>query len=151
MSCSSIDRTRCQRHRPLTIPEQTPPFNRLRTLLLLLASVALTACRSAEPPRPTVVPPPSEPAVGYGLPGGAYRCEAGQTVELMRDAAQPDRLAILWHGQIHSMERDPSSSGLPRFHDRSSGLVWIELPWKGVLLDGTTHTPLASECLPPRG
>ena len=151
MSLLSLERSTCQRHRPFTLHEQSPPSSRLRALLLLVAALALTACRSADPPRPTVVPPPSEPAVGYGLPGGAYRCEAGQTVELMRDAAQPDSLVILWRGQIHSMERDPSSSGLPRFHDRSSGLVWIELPWKGVLLDGATHTPLASECLPPRG
>ena len=41
---------------------------------------------------------------------------------------------------------DAMVADAPRFEDVASGLVWIDLPWKGLLLDGRTQKPLANEC-----
>ena len=57
-----------------------------------------------------------------------------------------NRIQLSWNGGQYQLERDPSYSGLPRFEDVASGLVWIDLPWKGLLLDGRTQKPLANEC-----
>jgi hypothetical protein len=58
------------------------------------------------------------------------------------------RIQLGWDGRTYQLERDPSHSGLPRFADASKALVWIDLPWKGLLLDGKTQKPIANECRP---
>lgn len=84
----------------------------------------------------------------FALPSGDYRCERGERLQLQREMANAvnHRIQLAWNGGQYQLERDPSYSGLPRFEDAASGLVWIDLPWKGLLLDGRTHKPLANEC-----
>ena len=84
----------------------------------------------------------------FALPSGDYRCGEGQQVGLQREMQGKvnHRLQLDWKGRRYQLERDFSESGLPRFEDTASGLVWIDLPWKGLLLDGRTHAPLANDC-----
>lgn len=84
----------------------------------------------------------------FALPSGDYRCERGERLQLQREVANAvnHRIQLAWNGGQYQLERDPSYSGLPRFEDVASGLVWIDLPWKGLLLDGRTQKPLANEC-----
>ena len=84
----------------------------------------------------------------FDLASGDYACEHGLSVGVEREVADrvSHRVHIAWKGTRYQLERDHSYSGLPRFEDASSGLVWIDLPWKGVLLDGKTQKPLANEC-----
>ena len=72
----------------------------------------------------------------------------GERLQLQREVANAvnNRIQLSWNGGQYQLERDPSYSGLPRFEDQVSGLVWIDLPWKGLLLDGRTQKPLANEC-----
>lgn len=120
------------------------------TLLTALVPMILAGCSSfsfhskAEAPREEAVASPLD----FKLATGTYRCEAGMHVEVARDPASPDRMQINWNGKSHALVRDSSASGLPRYQEKVGGLVWIDLPWKGVLLDGRTHKPIASECSP---
>ncbi|HRP97779.1 MAG TPA: hypothetical protein PL143_16170 [Rhodocyclaceae bacterium] len=82
----------------------------------------------------------------FELNSGLYHCEWGLRVDVLRDITTRDRILIGWNGGRYQLDRDPSFSGLPRFEDRAHGLVWIDLPWKGVLLDGKTQKPLANDC-----
>lgn len=82
----------------------------------------------------------------FDLDSGLHLCEWGEQVHVLRDASARDRIHIGWNGGRYQLDRDPSFSGLPRFEDRTNGLVWIDLPWKGLLLDGKTQKPLANEC-----
>lgn len=84
----------------------------------------------------------------FALPSGDYRCEQGERLQVQREMANAvnHRIQLAWNGNHYQLERDPSYSGLPRFEDVASGLVWIDLPWKGLLLDGRTQKPLANEC-----
>lgn len=72
------------------------------------------------------------------LASGVYGCEAGQSVKVQREA---ELINISWHGQHHTLRRYDSSSGLPRYEDRKNGLLWIDLPWKSVLMDSNTGPP----------
>ena len=82
----------------------------------------------------------------FKLASGTYRCEMGKKVEIQRDARNPDSIKVSWQGNRHTLQRYDSTSGLPRYEDRQNGLVWIDLPWKSVLMDSKTGSPIANEC-----
>ncbi len=112
---------------------------------LLALTLALAACET--PPK---APPPAQKnaQLELKLASGTYRCEQGLRVQVGREVRDGvnTRINLVWNGNSYRLERDFSYSGLPRFEDTSSGLVWIDLPWKGMLLDGKTSKPLANEC-----
>lgn len=122
---------------------------------LVALSLVLSACET-----PTRMPPSdsrgeagaalSHPAgqLELALASGIYSCESGVRLEVERETRNltNNRVRIDWNGHNYLLVRDWSYSGLPRFEDPSSGLVWIDLPWKGLLLDGRTNRPLANEC-----
>ena len=117
--------------------------------LWIAAALGLGACSLL--PQKTEVAPGVTQQTGqfeFALPSGDYRCERGERLQLQREMANAvnHRIQLAWNGGTYQLERDPSYSGLPRFEDAASGLVWIDLPWKGLLLDGRTHKPLANEC-----
>jgi hypothetical protein len=125
----------------------------MTTRVSILATILLLYGCSSAPPAPdtpaTALELPSAPASGqleYQLVSGTYRCDGGLRVEVRREPNDARRIQVGWTGRLHQLERNPSHSGLPRYEDARSGLVWIELPWKGVLLDGHLNKPLASEC-----
>jgi hypothetical protein len=133
----------------------------VRFLPPIAAAALLGACATGPSPAPTASvvkaaaptgvatrPPSARPQLGYALPSGRHDCELGRQVSLQRLAADPHRLDLEWEGRRYAMTRHRSSSGLPRYEDASSQLVWIELPWKGMLLDGRSGRPLANECRP---
>lgn len=107
----------------------------------LLATVAVCSTAVAAPP---VLHPHAQ--LEFELKSGSYLCEFGQVIDVRRDLKSAANVNIGWKGTRYTMLRDPSFSGLPRYEDRRNGLVWIELPWKGVLLDARTQKPLANEC-----
>ena len=112
---------------------------------LLALTLALPACET--PPK---APPPAQKnaQLELKLASGTYRCEQGLRVQVGREVRDRvnTRINLVWNGNSYRLERDISYSGLPRFEDTTSGLVWIDLPWKGMLLDSKTSKPLANEC-----
>lgn len=115
----------------------------------------VTACGTPEQPTTAQAPgtpagkaPVVNPQLQLKLASGVYRCELGRSVGVQRDARNANRIEVAWEGNRYNMQRFDSHSGLPRFEDRNSGLVWIDLPWKGMLLDGGSGQPLANECKP---
>jgi len=121
-------------------------------LATLAAAVIFSGCSSA-PPRATVKAPQAtapNTQLEFSLKSGSYRCEQNVHITVEREVRQGTNksINIAWNGGVHRLERNASSSGLPRFEEASGALVWIDLPWKGLLLDGKTSAPLANECRP---
>ena len=85
------------------------------------------------------------------LASGVYRCDENQRVEVQRDPRHTNQITLNWQGRRHTLQRYDSESGLPRYEDRQNGLVWIDLPWKSVLMDSANGRPLANECKAARG
>ncbi len=125
--------------------------------LLAMLPLLLPACSLLQGPAP-VASTDTKAGSGYvmrdgqfdfDLASGDYGCEHGVRVGVQREvhASVNNRVHIDWNGRKYQLQRDPASySGLPRFEDPASRLVWIDLPWKSVLLDGRTQKPIASEC-----
>jgi len=111
---------------------------------LLALTLALAACET----QPKAPPAPRNAQLELKLASGNYRCEQGLRVQIERETRDRVnyRINLGWNGNNYRLERNFSYSGLPRFEDAESGLVWIDLPWKGMLLDGKTNKPLANEC-----
>ena len=80
------------------------------------------------------------------LASGVYRCEFGQSIEIQRVTGNLNLIELRWQGHRHTLERQRSASGLPRYEDLQNGLLWIDLPWKSVLMDASSGRPLANEC-----
>lgn len=118
-----------------------------------LVALTLTACagrqaeKAAEAGIVDLPPTVTSGQLEFRLASGSYRCDMGHRVEVTRSPADTNTIDVNWTGRRYTLQRNPSHSGLPRYEDASSGLVWIDLPWKGMLLDARTNRPLASDCV----
>ena len=112
----------------------------------IVLALTLTACGTPAKP----APPAATGQLELRLASGTYNCEQKVRLQVEREVRDrvTQRINLAWNGNRYRLERDPSYSGLPRFEDSASGLVWIDLPWKGLLLDGRNNKPLANECRP---
>ncbi|HEX6735814.1 MAG TPA: hypothetical protein VF096_13465 [Azonexus sp.] len=126
-------------------------------LLPALLTLGLSACGTAtKSPAKTEAPSSrsgdfaARPQLNLKLASGNYNCELGVRVKVEREVREQvnHRILLDWNGSTYSLDRDPSYSGLPRFENTAGGLVWIDLPWKGLLLDAKSNKPLANECQP---
>lgn len=117
-----------------------------RLIITTVLAGTLGACGTPAPTDPTAAETGANRQLQLKLRSGVYRCELGHTVEVQRDPRDAAHIQVGWQGKRYGMQRFDSSSGLPRFEDRRNGLVWIDLPWKSVLLDSASGQPLANEC-----
>ena len=122
--------------------------NEILWLLIIASSLALSACGTSPKAQPKSAPSSSNGQLELTLASGTYSCDQNVRIQVKRELRDGvnNRIIVDWNGNSHHLERDPSYSGLPRFEDTSSGLVWIDLPWKSLLLDGKTNKPLVNEC-----
>jgi hypothetical protein len=75
---------------------------------------------------------------------GRFNCELGRSVTV---AAKDDNTVDLqWQGKAYAMAKVPTSSGAMRFEDKASGLVWIQIPAKSMLMDSKAGRQLANDC-----
>lgn len=117
-------------------------------LLIIASSLALSACGTPPKAQPKSPPSSSNGQLELTLASGTYSCDQNVRIQVKRELRDGvnNRITIDWNGNSHQLERAPSYSGLPRFENMSSGLVWIDLPWKSLLLDGKTNKPIVNEC-----
>ena len=135
---SSISFPTLQEIRPMILHRTTP-------LILISACAIIAACsttgQSSTTANKSKANPPQQ--LDFKLASGTYSCEQGQRIDIQRSTNQ---IKINWQGSRHTLQRYDSSSGLPKFEDRQNGLMWIDLPWKGVLMDTNSGRPLVNEC-----
>lgn len=131
---------------------------------ILLAGCQLNPFRSTEknPEKTAVTSDKAQPVMrattaaggenpapsSFPLASGTYRCEQDEVLRIVRDQELPQKhMQIDWNQKQYVLLRVHSTgSGLPRFSDVANGLEWIDLPWKGVLLNSHTQKPIVSEC-----
>lgn len=122
---------------------------KISALALTALSVMLSACVTTErlPASPSARQEGADGRqLNFRLASGVYGCEFGLKVEIQRDMRNANSIELNWQGGRYTLQRYDSTSGLPRYEDRQNGLLWIDLPWKSVLMDTSSGRPLANEC-----
>jgi len=92
--------------------------------------------------------PVANPLNPHNIPfdAGTYRCELNRTVQIRQ--ISPDQLtAVLqWDKKDYTLRAVSARTGALRFEDPASGLVWLVIAGKSMLLDTKQGRQLANEC-----
>ncbi len=73
-------------------------------------------------------------------------CELGKRVSVHGNQQTDNAIDLRWQGRLYRLLRVMTSTGAHRFEDDVSGLVWISIPSKAMLLDAKRGEPVANEC-----
>ena len=75
-----------------------------------------------------------------------YKCELGNSLVMYEHPEDNQSLAMRWRNRLYKLTRVETSTGAHRFENQKIGLVWINIPSKGMLLDSRRGHQLANEC-----
>ena len=75
-----------------------------------------------------------------------YKCELGNSLVMYEHPEDNQSLAMRWRNRLYKLTRVETSTGAHRFENQKVGLVWINIPSKGMLLDSRRGNQLANEC-----
>jgi hypothetical protein len=125
-------------------------MNSYRIASALTLTALLAACGSSVPladTKPAATAPnllKLEPAPAASLVAGNFYCELGNRVDLA--SAASGEVKLTWKGRGYPMTRVGTTTGAVRLEDKASGLVWIQIPAKSMLLNSKQGLQLANEC-----
>lgn len=111
----------------------------------------------SEPTSPTVAAPGDAPPnaaanaqadapVFIAFDPGAYKCELGRSVQVREIANDRTTVTLQWERKDYKLSAVVARTGALRYEDPESGLVWIVIPAKAMLLDSGKGRQLANEC-----
>jgi hypothetical protein len=78
-----------------------------------------------------------------------YNCELGNKVSIYENSGDEKHIALRWNKKMHELTRVSTTTGAHRFENKDAGLVWINIPAKGMLLDSKKGQQLANDCKSP--
>ncbi|MBC3916235.1 hypothetical protein H8L32_01935 [Undibacterium sp. CY18W] len=75
-----------------------------------------------------------------------YKCELGNSLTMYINPEDTEHVAMRWKKRLYRLSKIETTTGAVRFENRKSGLIWIGIPAKGLLLDSLKGQQLANEC-----
>jgi hypothetical protein len=87
-----------------------------------------------------------EPAINSDDGVADYNCELGNKITIYTNAKDEEHVALRWKTRLHRLTRVGTTTGAKRFENKRTGLIWIGIPSKGMLLDSRQNRQLANEC-----
>jgi hypothetical protein len=125
------------------------PVAALAALAAIAALAGVAAPAAASGPQPG--PPPFAQPSGFNphnLPmrAGLYRCELNRVVDIRQVTSDLSSAVVRWNKREYTLRAVNAESGALRYEDERSGLVWIVIAGKSMLLDARRGKQLANEC-----
>ncbi len=116
--------------------------------------VAACATQAPPPPAPVILPPPVVEApppapvrhTELMMLAGLYRCELNRQVNVKQVSDDQESAILAWNKRDYTLRAVKTSTGALRYEDRESGLTWIGVSGKSMLLDTKHGKQLANEC-----
>jgi len=90
-------------------------------------------------------PPAFNPA-GLSFKAGNYRCELNRSVNVRHVDPDMKSAVVHWDRRDYTLRAVNTHSGALRYEDAASGLVWLVIVGKSMLLDTRQGKQLANEC-----
>lgn len=75
-----------------------------------------------------------------------FSCEMNNKVTVYRNLMDDTYIVLRWQNHLRRMEKVGTTTGARRYESAKTGLVWIGIPSKGILLDSKQNRQLANEC-----
>lgn len=83
---------------------------------------------------------------GFNLPTGVYRCDLNRSVNVSSVSADMQSAVVQFDKKEYRMQAVGARSGALRYEDPKSGLVWLVIATKSMLLDTRQGRQLANDC-----
>lgn len=107
-------------------------------------TVAPVAAPKVEMPKPVAVAPAPRPL--FSIKAGTYQCELNRSVELRNVSATQDSAELRWGKKSYRMQAVKTATGALRLENKDTGLTWITIVGKSMLLNTKRGKQLANEC-----
>ena len=85
-------------------------------------------------------------APGLVAATGNHRCEMNRNVLVRQVSPDKQTAVVQWERKDYTLKAIDTRSGALRYEDRASGLTWIVLYNKAMLLDTKQGRQLANDC-----
>lgn len=82
----------------------------------------------------------------FAFPTGVYRCELNRSVNVRQVSPDMQSAVLQFDKKEYRMRAVQARSGALRYEDSASGLVWLVIVGKSMLLDTKNGRQLANEC-----
>lgn len=116
----------------------------LRALLTASAALCLLTSMQAAQAAPERAPAFNPHKMKFKT--GAYRCESGKRLNVRSVSNDMQTAVLQWGQRDYTVKAVGAPSGALRYEDAASGLVWLMIPAKGMLLDASQGQRLADGC-----
>ena len=90
--------------------------------------------------------PKTAPELQDALRVGLYQCDLQRQVELVSVQSDRQGARLRWNMELFDMVAVQANTGAVRLENQQSGLVWISIVGKSMLLDTQNGKQLANEC-----
>ena len=90
--------------------------------------------------------PPSFNPHNFKFPAGVYRCELNRSVDVRQVAPDMTTAVLRFGKKEYHMKAVHARSGALRYEDDKSGIVWLIIAGKSMILDTKHGRQLANEC-----
>jgi len=90
--------------------------------------------------------PPAFNSAGLSFKAGNYRCELNRSVNVRHVDPDMKSAVVHWDRRDYTLRAVNTQSGALRYEDAASGLVWLVIVGKSMLLDTRQGQQLANEC-----
>lgn len=85
-------------------------------------------------------------ANGLSFAPGVYKCELNRSVHVRQVSSDMQSAVLHWDKKDYTMKAVTARTGALRYEDSASGLVWLVIVGKSMLLDTKNGKQLANEC-----
>lgn len=108
---------------------------------------ATAAAAKAPPPEPVETLNPGQLDVSARVLTGVADCEFNQKITLQPVAARAGHFELQFQKQRYVMTPRETATGAVRLEDARSGMVWIQIPTKSMLMDSRRGQRVVDHCL----